>query len=128
MVKTSLVYLVTSLLSAVPGTGGTFDAKDALSNALTAEGLIFVAFSLAFSLAQPSDRGRHPFFAQAWFGWVVVLAILGVALSAAESWWTIYGDQFPSGTQARIQAVGLALGIAVQPLFAALINWQARRS
>lgn len=117
----------TYLLTLIATASTTFEAKDVLTNALTAEGGIFVAFSLAFALTAPSAKGRHPFFAQAWFGWLVVLAIAVVALSAAAAWWDLYAHSFPASKSGRVQAIGLLTGIAVQPIFAACINWQAKR-
>ena len=101
--------------------------KDALAAALALEGLLFVSFTLAFSLAKASDGGRHPFFAQGGFGRLVVVAIAFAALAAGAAWWDIYaaGDDVQGGISTFFQGVGLAVGIIVQPIFAAIINVQA---
>ncbi len=124
---------VVSLASFLTVTGHSTDAagieaKDALADALVLETLIFVAFSFSLSLAQPSRGGRHPFFAQGWFGWAVVLVIAAVAAAAGAAWWQLFHSPWPDGAIAWIEAAGLGVGILAQPLFAALVNAQASRS
>jgi hypothetical protein len=63
----------------------SLEAKDVLADALVLETLIFVAFSFSISLARPSRGGRHPFFAQGWFGWAVVLFATLVNAQASRS-------------------------------------------
>lgn len=120
MYVSSLVALAVSTVNA------GISHKDALVDALTLEGLIFVAFTFAFTLAGWSERGRHPFFAQGWFGWCVVFAIAAVAAAAGAAWWGIYSPSWPTEALSRLEAGGLALGIVVQPIFAAVINGQAK--
>ena len=100
--------------------------SDALIAALTVEGLLFAAFSFAWTLAQESAKGRHPFFTQAWFGWIVVGIIAAVAAAAGAGWWGIYSPVWPHDTLTWIESVGLASGIVAQPIFAAIINLQAK--
>lgn len=102
--------------------------RAALTTALTVEGLLFAAFAVSYNLAQPKDGGRHPFFAQAGFGWLIVAVIAVVAASAGTAWWATFEPDWPKGGNEIVRAGGLALGIVMQPIFAAIINWQARRS
>jgi hypothetical protein len=99
---------------------------ETLANALTIEGLIFVAFSFAYGLAASRPGGSHPFFAQGWFAWVVTLVIAYVAASAGADWWVIYHDHWPKDGLDTLRAFGLLVGIGVQPIFAGVISWQAK--
>jgi uncharacterized membrane protein YbhN (UPF0104 family) len=100
---------------------------DALIAAITIEGAIFVAFSLAFALTQPNiEKGRHPFFARAWFGWVVVGVMAVVAASAWADLSLLYRHTPTQGTAEWLQRWGLAIGIAAQPIIAAVINAVSR--
>jgi hypothetical protein len=101
------------------------EAKDVLANALVLESLIFVAFTFSYTLAQPTQGGRHPFFASAWFGWLVTAVIAAVAAAAGAAWWQIFHSSWPDNTVGWIEAVGLGAGIVGQPAFAAIINTQA---
>jgi hypothetical protein len=112
----------------ITATASTFEAKDVLANALVLESLIFVAFSFSYTLAQPTEGGRHPFFARGWFGWLVVTAIGAVAAAAGAAWWQIYHSSWPDHPVGWIEAGGLAVGIIGQPVFAAVINAQAPAS
>lgn len=100
--------------------------NDALIAALTVEGLLFAAFSFAWTLAQPVEGGRHPFFTGAYFGWIVVAVVSAVAAAAAAAWWGIYSPDWPDDPISAIEAIGLLAGIVAQPIFAAVINAQAR--
>lgn len=102
--------------------------RASLTVALTVEGLLFAAFAVSYSLAHPTEGGRHPFFAQAWFGWCIVITISAVAVSAGAAWWATFEADWPTETNEVLRAGGLALGIVAQPIFAAVINWQARSS
>jgi hypothetical protein len=101
--------------------------EQTLTAALTVGGLILVAFSMAFNLAAPAEGGRHPFFANGWFGWAVAIAITCAAASAGAAWWDLYHSPWPHGLNAWVKAGGIAVGIAVQPIFAFVINSQARK-
>jgi hypothetical protein len=102
--------------------------RQALTTSLTVEGLLFAAFSVSYNLATTAkDGGRHPFFARAWFGWLIVLVLLAVAASAASAWYATFKPDWPKSFGEQVRAFGLAAGIAAQPLFAAVINWQARK-
>jgi hypothetical protein len=76
-------------------------------------------------LAQPTQGGRHPFFAQGWFGWLVVAVIAVVAAAAGAAWWQLYHEHWPDGIVGWIEAAGLGAGIIAQPIFAAMVTTQA---
>jgi hypothetical protein len=99
-----------------------------LTTALTVEGLLFAAFSVSYALAQASDRGRHPFFAQGGFSFWIAATIAVVAVSAGAAWWATFEPDWPDGCNEKLRAGGLAIGIVSQPVFAAIIAWQARKS
>jgi hypothetical protein len=101
-------------------------AADGLIDALTIEGLLFAAYAFAVRLAEPTTEGRSPFFAQAWFGWLFVLAIAAAAISAGACWWDAYKPSTLEGINNWLRAAGLLSGIIAPPIFAAIINWQAR--
>jgi hypothetical protein len=116
------------LIAAISAATATPSSQDILSDALTMEGLIFAAFSFSYTLAQPSDGGRHPFFARAYFGWLVCLAIAAVGIAAGAAWWGAFKPQTLHGVNAWLKAGGLAVGIVAPPIFSAIINVQARNS
>jgi hypothetical protein len=101
-------------------------ASETLTNSLTIESLIFVAFSFAYGLAAPRRGGSHPFFSQGIFAWVVTLVIAYVAASAGADWWAIYSGAWPKNAFETLQAFGILVGIGVQPIFAAVISWKAK--
>jgi hypothetical protein len=101
-------------------------AQDVLVDALTIEGLLLAAYALSYGLTQPSTRGRNAFFAQAWFGWTVVLAIASVGVAAGAGWWLAFHPTTLHGTVAWLQAGGLFVGVVAPVVFAVAINWQAR--
>jgi len=118
----SLVLATTTLPSSPPG----LSPSASLTTALTVEGLLFAAFSVSYQLAKPKQGGRNRFFTGAWFGWLIVAALTCVAVSAAASWWATFQPDWPDTTNEMLRAGGLAVGIVAQPIFAAIINWQAR--
>jgi hypothetical protein len=100
---------------------------DALIAAITVEGALFVAFSLAYALTQPdSEKGHHPFFAQAWFGWLVVAVMGVVAASAVADWHVLFGHAQAKGIGGWLQWWGLLIGVVAQPAIAGVVNWVAR--
>ena len=102
--------------------------QDSLTMALTAESLMFAAFAVAYNLAQPTDEGRHPFFAQGIFGFAITFAIAAAAVSAGASWYAIFEPDWPSGVNEWMRSVGVAIAIVLQPFFALAIAFQARLS
>lgn len=103
-------------------------ARQALTTSLTVEGLLFAAFGVSYNLATTAkDGGRHPFFSKAWFGWLIVLVLAAVAASAGSAWYATFEPDWPNTNGENIRAFGLLAGIVMQPIFAAIINWQARK-
>lgn len=97
---------------------------DSLTATITMEGLLFAAFSVGTKLTETSSKGRHPFFARGGFGWAVVGVLYFLAVAAAVSWVEVFGIGSPSSLGEFLLALGLALGIASQPIFATVINHQ----
>jgi hypothetical protein len=102
--------------------------RAALTTALTVEGLLFAALSVSYTLAQPVRGGRNRFFAQGWFGWLIVVSFGCVAASALAAWWATFRPEWPDSINEYIRAIGLLVGIVVQPIVAVVINWQATRA
>ena len=102
--------------------------RESLTLALTAESLLFAAFAVSFNMAQPTRTGRHPFFAQGIFSFVIVGAIAAVAVAAGAGWWATFEPKWPSGGNEWMRAGGVAVPIVLQPLFALAIAIQARNS
>lgn len=126
----SAAVLQVALVAAGKATAEGLPSTDALTTALTVEGLLLAAFAVSYSIATtPSRSGRSVFHARAWFGWLIVATIVAVAASGAAAWWHMYApDLWPKTWNARAQMYGLALGIVLQPVFAAIINVEARRT
>jgi len=103
-----------------------FAPQQALTASLTAEGLLFAAFSLSYNLVQPREGGRHWFFAQGWFALCIAAAVAAAALSAGASWWATFEPDWPDGANEAMRAGGVAAAIVLQPIFAFVIAWQAR--
>ena len=115
------------ILTWLAGAATTFPSPgETLTNAITLEGLLLTAFAFAVRLAEPASGGRSPFFAQARFGWLFVLAITAVGVSAGAAWWEAYCPEEIDGVTEHLRAGGLAIGIVAPPIFATIINWQAR--
>ena len=102
-----------------------FEAKDGFVAALTIEGVIFVAFSLSFSLRGYSKKGRHPFFTKGWLGWLTVIIISAVALAAVFDLLAIFSKpHHPHGFRQWWSAGALFGGVVAQPVLAAFIASQ----
>lgn len=104
------------------------DPQQSLTLALTAESLMFAAFSVSYNLAQPTDEGRHPFFAQGIFSFVIAGAITAAAISAGASWYAVFEPDWPSGINEWLRAGGVGIAIVLQPVFAFVIAVAARSS
>ena len=89
---------------------------------------MFAAFAVSYNLAQPTEAGRHPFFAQGWFAFLIAFAIAAAAVSGGASWYSIFEHHWPSGALAWMRAVGVAVAVVLQPFFALAIAKQARVS
>jgi len=103
-------------------------AADSLATAITMEGLLFAAFAVGTNLTGATKEGRSPFFTQAWFGWCIVAVIALVALAAGSIWWELFGAKCPKNLGELFLEVGLALGILMQPIFAAVINVESKKT
>lgn len=101
---------------------------DSLTVAITMEGLLFAAFSVGHKLTEVTEEGRSAFFTQAWFGWCIVGVITLVAFAAGVGWWEVFGSSWPASIGDLILGIGLALGIVTQPIFAAVINIESRKT
>jgi len=100
----------------------------ALTTALTVEGLLFAAFSVSYNLATTrKDGGRSIFVTKAWFGWLIVIVLVAVAASAWSAWCATFPPEARDTDGEKIRAYGLFVGIVAQPIFAAIINWQAKK-
>jgi hypothetical protein len=126
--------LITAICAAVPGQNPTgaeassLSPAESLTVAITMEGLLFAAFSVGYKLTEETEEGRSPFFTQAWFGWCIVGVILVLAVAACASWWEIFGSDWPSNIGQLLLGLGLALGIIAQPIFAAVINVESKKT
>lgn len=107
---------------------GTLSPAEALTAAITMEGLLFAAFSVGTKLTEVTEEGRSVFFTQARFGWCVVAVIALVAIAAGASWWEVFGAECPADFGDLLLAIGLALGIVTQPIFAAVINFESKKT
>ena len=102
--------------------------RESLTLSLTAESLLFAAFTVSFNMAQPTKKGRHPFFAQGVFSFVIVAAITAVAVAAGAAWWATFEPNWPTGINQWLRAGGVAVPIVLQPFLALAIAIQARNS
>jgi hypothetical protein len=110
------------------GKTAVLSPADSLMAAVTMEGLLFAAFSVGTKLTETTVEGRNPFYTQGWFGWSIVLVIGLVALAAGASWWEIFGSTCPANLGGFLLELGLALGIVTQPIFAAAINVESKKT
>ncbi len=108
----------------LPAGNANISPADSLTATITMEGLLFAAFSVGSKLTEPTKKGRNPFFVLGWFGFCVVGAVYFVAAAAAVSWVEVFGIGWPSSVGELLLALGLALGIVLQPVFATVINYQ----
>jgi hypothetical protein len=97
---------------------------ESLTATITMEGLLFAAFAVGTKLTEPTKRGRNPIFVLGWFGYSVVGALYLIAAAAAVGWIEVFGVGAPSSPGEFLLALGLAIGIVSQPIFATVINYQ----
>jgi hypothetical protein len=122
-----LAFSVAVLAAAPAGAGLT--PQQALTTSLTAESLLFAAFGVSYSLATTTiDKGRSAFFTKAWFGWLIVGVIAAIAASGVSAWHAVFDRDWPNDTGEYIRTYGLLAAIVMQPIFAAIINWEARKT
>ena len=126
-----MVELVAASLALPMGAAASsesFEPAEALAVSVTMEGLLFAAFAVGTKLTESSNRGRSPFFSQAWFGWLIVTVIGLVGVGAGASWWEVFGHEWPNSVGELMVGTGLGFGIVMQPIFAAVINHESRKS
>jgi len=111
-----------------PAETSSLSPADSLTVAITMEGLLFAAFSVGYKLTEPTEEGRSAFFTQAWFGWCIVSVIALLAAAAGVSWWEVFGSEWPANAGDLLLGGGLALGIVAQPIFAAVINIESKKT
>ncbi|HEY3544134.1 MAG TPA: hypothetical protein VGK79_16475 [Gaiellaceae bacterium] len=107
------------------GVLAAFEAKDGFAAALTIEGVVFVAFSLSYSLRGYSKKGRNRFFTKGGLGWLTVVVIATVALAGVFDWIAIFSKPHqPHGFREKWEAYALLGGVIAQPILAAFIATQ----
>lgn len=101
----------------IAGPGG-LSPSDALATLLTVEGLLFAAFSVSISLADPAPRAR----AHNWgrpIAWWTVAAISAVAVGGAFAWRDLYIEPgFPHAFSSVVIALVIAIAIPAQAVIA----------
>lgn len=103
-------------------------AQQALTASLTAEGLLFAAYSVAFALAtNKRNGGRSIFFSQAWLGWLILIALLLAASSGVGAWVDLNSGEWPDTRTQKVQSYGLLSVLVAQPVLVLIINLEARR-
>lgn len=110
--------------AAIPMAAERLTPAESLTATITMEGLLFAAFSVGTKLTETTKKGRHPFFTLGWFGWCVVGVLYFLAMAAAVSWVEVFGVGWPASPGEFLLALGLAIGIVGQPIFATVINQQ----
>lgn len=106
---------------------GGFSAAESLTTLLTTESLLFAAFSAGVVLTAPTTRPKRitPKNANLLaFGCVGVLA--AVAVAAALAWWQVFGDNWTGASMRTLEALGIAIGIAAQPIVALIVALGSR--
>jgi hypothetical protein len=100
---------------------------DSLTLLLTAETLLFAAFSVIMLLSSPVPGGRNIKPLTAWLVALAVASVLSfVALGAFLAWWQVFIDCWPKHWFARIEAIAAAAGIAVQPIIVGVLWWAGK--
>lgn len=115
------------LATAKPVTSDALSPGESLAISVTMEGLLFAAFSVGIAVMGITKRGRSTFFTKGWFGWCIVAVIAAVAAAAGASWWVIYRAGWPESGSDFLLGLGLAAGIAAQPVIAGVINYQSTK-
>ena len=94
---------------------GTLSPTDALILLVTVESLLFAALAVSVALAAPFVRGP-------WLAWTITVVLAVISLGALMCWLELYaGSSWPCGFRAALTAIAILVGIAAQPLIAALI-------
>ena len=115
-------FLIATGAAAATGADVGFSAAQSLTTLLTTESLLFAAFNAGVVLAAPATRPKNIAPANAYrlaLGCVGVLA--AVALAAALAWWQVFGDHWTGASLRTLEALGIAIGIVVQPIVALVV-------
>src|SRR5689334_13847595 len=105
----------------------TFTAAQSLTTLLTTESLLFAAFNAGIVLTAPSKGGRQITRTNSYRLAKASVAALGaVASAAAPAWWQVFGDHWPASALRALEGVGIAVGIVVQPVVAAIVVYANR--
>lgn len=100
----------------------TLSPNDALILLVTVESLLFAALAVSVTLAGPSELGGPPFVRGPKFAWSITGVLATVSIGALMSWLELYaGSHWPCEFRATVTALAILIGIAAQPLLAALI-------
>jgi hypothetical protein len=102
--------------------------RQSLTVLLTTESLIFAAFSVAATLALPTEAGRSRFFAQGRFAYLIVIALFAIAAAAMFALYATVQPELPNGVNAWVRVFGVAVGIAIQPFAAWTVASAAKKT
>jgi len=97
----------------------TLSHSDALIVLITVETLLLAALNIGVVMAAPIETGwgiSRGAVAVAAFVAVVVLA--AVAAGAGLAWAQLFLSPWPKGLMTQLEALGILIGLAVQPFFA----------
>ncbi|HEV2772754.1 MAG TPA: hypothetical protein VGV57_08010 [Thermoleophilaceae bacterium] len=106
--------------SAAPLTG--LSPPGTLTLLLTTESLLFAAFGVGVALTTPTAEGRPAFIAQGYLALGVALVILVVGIGAFTAFLEILDWGRLRGFSSIAQATAIAVGIAMQPVFALVVG------
>jgi hypothetical protein len=109
-------------LPALGASAATFSASQSLTALLTTESLLFAAFNVGVGLSAPIAAGRNISRRGVFLLAVFALVALGLVASAGVlAWWQVFIDHWPASSLRRLEAVGIFVGLIVQPLFTAVV-------
>lgn len=104
-----------------------FTAAQSLTTLLTTESLLFAAFNAGVVLTAPAAGGRQITPTNAYrLAKACVLALAAVAVAAGFAWWQVFGDAWPDSHLRALEAIGIAVGITVQPIIGGIIVRSSR--
>jgi hypothetical protein len=118
---------VTHSVVAAATSSAPFTSANALTTLLTTESLLFAAFNAGIVLTVPTATVRQITPGQAYAlarGCVAVLAL--VAIAGAVAWCGVFADGWPHSPTRVVEGLGIAVGIAVQPVVAGIVAWSNR--
>jgi MFS family permease len=117
MFNAIFVDFAVSSAPVVPQESPSLTAAQYLTTLITMESLLFAAFNVGVAMTSPVAGGRR-MSAQAAFrlAKTSVAALTIVAGAGLLAWWQVFADDWPSSTMRVLQALGIAVGILVQPI------------